>query len=332
MKSSKSKKSTLKKSRVNLKGGTPSTPRASSAPARTTSPKLRKVKASSAPVGRQSPISAKHKENPPKTYHTDRIHPQTKLELFYKMLEKGLTNVRDIPGKNKFEILDPNDKILGLFKTTLSEKSLEIDEDDNIIPIYFVTFRIMKVEGSAEQLNVIETLQGILINIRNQHKSENGESYLYHPYPENPTIIQEPDNRNVIKYRIAIKGENGKEPTKQFKLLLEELNEYAKLFTNRSGKSSVRGEEYVIGLNFDADKINEQLQQLSEEQKTRAAEFQKEQEKRREQLALAKDEAIKKIEEIHKKQADKWNQISGQETKRKQTPKKSSPAKSSPTR
>ena len=323
MKSSKSKKSTHKKSTVNLKGGTLS--RASSAPARTTSPKLRTVRASSAPARMQRTTPAKKKENPPITYHTDRIHPQTKLELFYKMLEKGLTNVRDIPGKNKFEILDPNDKILGLFKTTLSEKSLEIDEDDNIIPIYFVTFRIMKVEGSAEQLKVIETLQGILINIRNQHKSENGESYLYHPYPENPTIIQETDNRNVIKYRIAIKGKNGKEPTEQFKLLLEELNGYAKLFTRE--KSSVRGEKYVIGLNFNAVDLNAQLQQLSEEQQRHAAEFQKEQEKRREQLVLAKEEAIKKIEEIHKKQADKWNQISGQVPKRKQTPKKSSPTR-----
>ena len=89
----------------------------------------------------------------------------------------------------------------------------------------------------------------------------------------------------------------------------------------------------MIGLNFDNVNINAQLQQLNEEQKRCAEEFQnKKQADERDQLALAKEQAIKKIEEIHKKQADKWNQISGQEPKRKQTPKKSTPKKSSPTR
>jgi len=335
MKRSKSKKSTLKKSTVNLKGGDQTVKLVSSrsgSVARKTSMKnaeTQKVRPSSAPARMQRTTPAKKKENPPKTYHTDRIHPQTKLELFYKMLEKGLTNVRDIPTDNKFEILDPNDKILGLFKKTLSEKSLEIDEDDNIIPIYFVTFRIMYVEGSADQIKVLKTLQQILINIIKQHKSKDGNSDLYHPYPENPTIIQEPDNRNVIKYRIAIKGENGKEPTDQFQLLLKELNKNTKLkhlFT--SGNSAVTGEKYVIELNFDGAQLKKQLKEFSEEQKRRADEFQeKKQADERKQLALAKEQAIEKIEEIHKKQEDKLERISDKKPKRKSTPNKSTSAK-----
>ena len=56
--------------------------------------------------------SSPKKEKQIKTYHTGRIHESTKLELFYKMLEKGLTNVKDIPDEDKFVILEPFNKEL----------------------------------------------------------------------------------------------------------------------------------------------------------------------------------------------------------------------------
>ena len=322
-------KLTNKKSDVNLK---------SENPTRSSSSSYRKKGSS------KSDSTSAKKKKLTKPYHTDRIHPSTKLELFSKMLEKGITNVRDVPEENKFEILEFDDEILGQFKDILFEKSLKIDKEDNdnIIPKYFVKFRIMNVEGSAEQIKVIKTLSGILINIINHHKLENGESYLYYPHPEIPTDIYEPDDENVIIYRIFIKGENGNKPDTQFKYLLGDLGSYTKLqHLLKSGKSYAKGDNYEIELNFKPNKLKTQIKQLIEEQKRREQEVTKEQTRRKEQLIKAKEQnrqqALVKIKKIKQNQIEKWKQKEQEErpahktpTPKKPTPKKPTPKKPTP--